>query len=83
MRGFDTTLSLQMHIKTDIILESRREKGPGSETLKERVLTSFLSCMRVRRGGGDPGDQATVPSALNCLQCPARAKIDKVRCVPG
>lgn len=53
MRGFDTTLSLQSTSRQiNFILDSQREKGPGSETLEERVLTSFLPYMWVWGGGG-------------------------------
>lgn len=52
MRGFDTTLSLQKHIKIDKLhFRKPKGEGPGSETLKERILTSFLPCIGVQGGG--------------------------------
>lgn len=76
-------LSLQMHIKIDK-LHFRKPEGEGPWFRNpEGACTDFLSFLHGGTGERGPGDQATIPSALNCLRCLARAKIDKVRCGPG
>lgn len=63
-----------MHIKIDK-LHFRKPKGEGPWFRNpEGACTDFLSSLH--RGTGGSWRSSLIPSALNCLQCPARAKID-------